>query len=119
MFLFFNIYLFLKLALKSLPIVYVIMLLTQHQDKFLNEKNKQIKFAWLTVQELYKLKNIAQSTQVKYRKQRRDYLKCLNEDPTGESCKKMPKGIPYYKQAGKIFYKPSEIDTWIETGKVV
>lgn len=74
--------------------------------------------SWLTIHELYHKRNIAPPTQAKYRKQRRNYLECLKKDPSGTSCKKMPKGIPFYKQAGKIFYKLSEIDAWIESGKV-
>ena len=82
----------------------------------MNHKQETV---WLTIQQLYHKHKIAKATQAKYRKQRRDYLACLKKDPSHKSCKDMPKGIPYYKQAGKIYYKASEIDAWIESGKVV
>lgn len=82
-------------------------------------ENSEISPYWLTIEQLHKKHNIAKPTQAKYRKQRREFLECLKHDPSGESCKDIPTGIPYYKQAGKIFYKASEIDAWIESGKVV
>ena len=85
----------------------------------MNTKNKVSTPNWLTIEQLHKLHNIAKPTQAKYRKQRRDYLACLKKDPSEMGCKDMPKGIPYYKQAGKIYYKASEIDAWIESGKAV
>lgn len=77
------------------------------------------KTKWETIQELYEIHNISPATQAKYRQQRRKYLACLKKNPSGKICKDMPIGIPYYKQAGKIFYKSSEINEWIESGKVV
>jgi hypothetical protein len=85
----------------------------------MNVENKVSTPHWLTIEQLHKLHNISKPAQAKYRKHRREYLQCLKHDPSGESCKDIPTGIPYYKQAGKIFYKASEIDAWIESGKVV
>ena len=77
------------------------------------------KTKWETIQEVYAIYKIAPPTQAKYRQQRRKYLACLKKDSSRKICKDMPIGIPYYKQAGKIFYKSSEINEWIKSGKVV
>jgi len=53
---------------------------------------------FLQPKELQNIFGIAKSTQAKYRRE---------------------KSIPYYKINGKVYYKKSEIDAWIETGKVV
>jgi len=52
---------------------------------------------WLNPAQLYQKFNIAMPTQAKYR---------------------MEKKIPYHKIGSKIFYKLSEINTWIESAKV-
>ena len=85
----------------------------------MNHENNEYHTVWFTIEQLYHKHIIAKPTQAKYRKQRRDYLACLKKDPSEMGCKDMPKGIPYYKQAGKIYYKASEIDAWIESGKAV
>ena len=85
----------------------------------MNQENHEQEAVWLTIQQLYHKHKIAPPTQAKYRKQRRDYLACLKMDSSDINCQDMQQGIPYYKQCGKIYYKRSEIDAWIESGKVV
>lgn len=63
----------------------------------MQDKQKQ-EPTWLSPYELYKTFRIAEQTQAQYR---------------------VDKKIPYHKKAGKIYYKLSEINAWIESGKVV
>jgi len=62
-----------------------------------NTNENETQPVWLNPEQLYQKFNIAMPTQAKYR---------------------MEKKIPYHKIGSKIFYKLSEINTWIESAKV-